>query len=192
MIIDISSYNGDIDFNKLIMDNEIERVIMRSTIKTGDPDSKLVENIQNLKSVDDSIPIDFYKFTYAHDFGSAYTEAFELCMILKALNQLNTPEVIYLDLEPVNGHIHSEAEAKQIIAAYDAVFKSFGVTLGIYANYSYLKTVIPDWAAIYPIWAARWSNTLGDISPFKADMWQYSSQGHIAGINGDVDLSRYC
>ena len=57
MIIDISSYNGKIDFDTLVKENDIERVIMRSTCKNGEPDSALAANITRLKRIDESIPI---------------------------------------------------------------------------------------------------------------------------------------
>lgn len=190
MIIDISSYNGSIDFDTLVKENNIERVIMRSTLKTGEPDSELSANISRLRKADDSIPIDFYKFTYAKTYTDAILEATELLYTLKSMISLRIPETIYIDIEPVNGRVQSRREIAEIIAGYVSVFDRYGISLGIYCSYSYLKSM-PIWVHDLPFWVARWNNTLGDTSDFNVIMWQYSDKGSLTGINGPVDLSRY-
>lgn len=190
MIIDISSYNGNIDFDTLLKENDIERVIMHSTCKNGEPDSALSANISRLKKVDDSIPIDFYKFTYSNNYVNAVLEATELLCTLKSMVLLWTPEIIYLDIEPVNGKVHTPREIAEIIAGYMSVFERYEIPLGIYCSYSYLKSM-PIWVHDFQFWVARWNNTLGDTSDFNVKMWQYSDNGRLKGINGAVDLSRY-
>lgn len=190
MIIDISSYNGTIDFETLVKENDIERIIMRSTCRYGDPDSSLAANISRLNKVTDSIPIDFYKFTYARNYADAVLEATELIYTLKSMLLLRIPETIYLDIEPVNGKAHTTREISEIIAGYVSVFERYEIPLGIYCSYSYLKSM-PVWSHDFPFWVARWNNTLGDTADFNVKMWQYSDKGTVAGINGPVDLSRY-
>ena len=190
MIIDISSYNGTIDFDTLMKKNDIECIIMRSTCKNGEPDTALAANISRLRKVNDSVPIDFYKFTYAKNYADALLEATELLFTLTAMLLLHVPDVIYLDIEPVNGKVHTPREIAEIIAAYMFIFERQGIPLGIYCSYSYLKNM-PNWAHDFPFWVARWNDKLGDISDFNVKMWQYSDKGNVAGINGPVDLSRY-
>lgn len=190
MIIDISSYNGNIDFDTLVKENDIERVIMRSTCKNGEPDSALSANISRLEKIDDSIPISFYKFTYARNYADAVLEATELLYTLKSMLLLYAPEIIYLDIEPVNGKVHTPREIAEIIAGYMSVFERFDVELGIYCSFSYLKNM-PTWSHDMPFWVARWNDILGDTSDFNVKIWQYSDKGTVKGINGPVDLSRY-
>ena len=190
MIIDISSYNGTIDFDTLIRENDIERVIMRSTLKSGEPDPALAANISRLEKINDSIPISFYKFTYARNYVDAVLEATELLYTLKSMLLLKIPETIYLDIEPVNGRVHTPREIAEIISGYVSVFERYEIPLGIYCSYSYLKNM-PIWSHDLPFWIARWNDTLGDTSDFNVKMWQYSDKGTVKGINGVVDLSRY-
>lgn len=190
MIIDISAYNGDINFNQLFDQNEIEKVILRATTSDGNPDNKLVKNVKAIMAHED-VKMDCYKFTYATDYVSAAMEAIELIYILKALNMLNMFDTFWLDIEPRQNHIHTKKEANEIIAAYVYVFNSFDLDLGIYCNYSYLKTIIPRWCKPIPIWLARWNDTMGDTFGYDVVMWQYSDKGQLAGISGPVDLSRY-
>lgn len=190
MIIDISSYNGTIDFETLVKENDIERIIMRSTTKNGAPDTALAANISRLEKVDNSIPIDFYKFTYARNYADAVLEATELLYTLKSMILLNVPGTIYIDIEPVNGKAHTSREIAEIIAGYASVFRGFNGEFGIYCSYSYLKNM-PIWSHDLPFWVARWNDTLGDTSDFNVKMWQYSDHGSVKGITGPVDLSRY-
>ena len=191
MIIDISAYNGDINFNELFANNDIQRVILRATVSSGAPDSKLAKNVDGILKANKDIPMDCYKFTYATDYASAEMEAIELIFVLRSMNLLNIFERFWLDIEPRQSHIHSKEEANAIIAAYTHVFKSFGLELGIYCNISYLKNIIPDWCHTLPFWVARWNTVLGDTGHFNVYYWQYSDKGELAGINGPVDLSRY-
>lgn len=190
MIIDISSYNGNIDFDTLIKENNIERVIMRSTTKNGEPDTNLAANISRLNKADKSISIDFYKFTYASNYVDAALEATELLYSLNSMMLLHVPDAIYLDIEPVNGKAHTPREIAEIIAGYMTVFERHEIPLGIYCSYSYLKNM-PIWSRDLPFWVARWNSYLGDTSDFDVKMWQFSDKGSLAGINGPVDLSRY-
>lgn len=195
MIIDISSYNGSIDFDKMLKDENIERVIMRGTTKNGELDKRLIENINKINAtcaaLDVVKPIDIYKFSYAFNYGDAATEAIELIATLKSKGLLWSIERIWLDIEPVSGRTHSMREAAQIIAAYATICAIFHVNFGIYCNYSYLKNIIPKWASIYDFWVARWNGTLGSTGDFKALLWQYTNAGKCSGISGDVDISRY-
>ena len=43
--------------------------------------------------------------------------------------------------------------------------------------------------ANYPFWLAQYNDTLE--YPYKIDMWQYTDQGSVPGINGYVDLNLY-
>lgn len=191
MIIDISSYQGNINFNQVFQENDIERIILRSTIKNGDFDSKFLSNLHEIKKLKPDMKVDCYKFTYARNFNEASLEAFELVTMLKVSLADQYINTIWLDIEPVTGHVHDKSECAQIISAYALVLDQYGYQLGIYCNYTYAKTNIPEWAQIFPMWLARWNNELGQVPPFKPSIWQYTSEGSVAGIQGHVDLSRY-
>ena len=192
MIIDISSYNGTVDYYALKESNDIERVILRSTLKNGILDSKFIENLNGAKQVL-KVPVDCYKFTYAGNFGEAYTEALTLLYELYHAGVINDIETIYLDIEPIeSGRTHTTKQCAEIISAYELATGKFGKRFGIYCNYSYLKSLIPRYARSFPIWLARWNDKMGDVSPFtNVEMWQYTDKGRINGITTDVDLSRY-
>ena len=192
MIIDISAYNGHIDWQKVKEQNYIERVILRATTKNGEPDALFSENFKAiLKVYDNKMPIDVYKFSYAFNYSDAAAEAYKLIATLKQLNVLHHINRLWLDLEPANNEIHTASECDQVISAYASICDIYEVPFGIYCNYSYLKSNMRHWTKIFPFWLARWNDTMGDTEGFDIRMWQYSDKGSVAGINGAVDLSRY-
>lgn len=191
MIIDISSYNGKIDFEEMSKEEKIEAVILRATTKNGELDTRFIENINGImKCLPSGVPIECYKFSYARDFANATVEALNLIGKLKLSGTLAFIERIWLDLEKWGDRDYTQDEAAEVIAAYSGVCHEYSIPFGIYCNYDYLKRIIPRWAAIFNIWLARWSHSMGEVEPFKILYWQYDNSGRCAGIKGNVDLSR--
>lgn len=191
MIIDISSYNGKIDFAEMAQNEEIERVILRGTTKNGNLDTRFIENMNGvLTELNDNVAIDVYKFSYARNYGDAVVEIIGLLENLKTRGVLKMINNIWLDIEPFDNREHTTGECSYIIAAYLEICRLYGVGFGIYCNYSYLKNIIPKWAQNCKIWLARWSGSMGKCEPWSVVMWQYTNKGKCAGITGDVDLSR--
>lgn len=61
-----------------------------------------------------------------------------------------------------------------------------GYKAGIYASKSWFENYIGEtWG--YDLWIARYSNVLGVDN---VDIWQYSSNGFVNGINGRCDVNR--
>lgn len=191
MIIDISSCNGKIDFEKMAENEIIERVILRGTTKNGNIDTRFMENLNGiLKSLNDNVAIDVYKFSYALTYDKAVVDATILIETLRSLGVLNFINNIWLDLEPFSDHQHTTEEIEANICAYDEICRLNGVHFGIYCNYSYLKNIVPKWAKNYDFWVARWNGTLGTTFDFNVRLWQYTNKGQCAGITGDVDISK--
>jgi len=62
-----------------------------------------------------------------------------------------------------------------------------GFFAGFYTSTSYAKSVIrSDVRNRYTYWAAEWGNACHSESAYG--IWQYSNQGSIPGISGNVDL----
>lgn len=192
MILDLSSYNGKVDFERVNKAANIERVILRGTTRNGNLDTRFIENLNGaMKSLPDTCTIDAYKFSYARTYSDAAIECRQLIETLKIAGAFNFIEHLWLDLEPFDDKSHTMQECAEIIAAYGNVCDINDIWLGIYCNYSYAKNIIPKWAARYPLWLARWtSGEMGNVAPFKPVLWQYTSKGHVDGIGGNVDISR--
>ena len=195
MIIDISSYNGKIDWPTVAAKENIERVIHRGTTKNGQLDGRLIENINGIARAyhDTKYPaIDVYKFSYARTYAEATVEAYNLIGMLKAAGLCGLISKIWLDLEEFDSRSHTTKECAEIIAAYDNVCSTYCVRFGIYCSYNYVKNILPKWAQTFDIWMAKWSDSIGMLGDFKnsVQLWQYTNEGKVEGITGNVDISR--
>ena len=191
MIIDISSYNGKIDFKEMAAKENIERVILRGTTRNGELDTRFMENLNGiLQELPTETEINVYKFSYARNFADAAVEAYNLISKLLHTGVIKIFDCIWLDLEKWDDRDYTYKEAGEVISAYSLVCRSFGLKFGIYCSYNYLTCIIPKWAQLFPIWLARWSSKMRNCEPFKVEIWQYTSTGSCAGIKGNVDISK--
>ena len=191
MIIDVSSFQGSINWTRVLKENDIERIVLRSTTKNGNLDTRLMENFNGILQNAFNGDLDVYKFAYSKTYGDALIESQRALIALKDKGILRAVSIFWLDIENINGVRFSPKQAAEIIAAYRVMCEYFGVKFGIYANYDYVKNVLPEWAAAYPLWLARYNSITGNVRPFDITMWQYTSNGQVNGINGAVDISRY-
>lgn len=191
MIIDVSAFQGVVDWRTVLSSQQIERVIFRSTTKNGNLDTRFMENFNGLIKNGYSGVFDVYKFAYSKTYDSALIEAKKALETLNNKGVMRAIDTFWLDLENVDGVRFSKGQAAQVIGAYRIMCEVYKKRFGIYANYDYVKNVLPEWASIYPLWLARYNNITGDVKPFNIEMWQYTSNGNVKGITGAVDLSRY-
>lgn len=87
-------------------------------------------------------------------------------------------------------HTYGKDRLTNIAKSFCNEIELNGFISGIYANLdwftNYLNvTMLTD----YKIWLAEWGNDYSKL--FKVDMWQYTSDGSVDGINGRVDMN-YC
>lgn len=192
MYIDISSYNGLIDFGKVAKNSApIDGIIMRSTTRDGNLDVRLIENYNKaLVALPDLEEISVYKFSYADNYIDARIECMKTLAALAAKG-LHFDK-FYLDLELHGGREYSTDTSNKVILAYVDEFTRRGLIdkFALYFNYNYLKNIIAPIWRVLPIWLARYNNEMGDVFGANVILWQYSSKGTVDGIYGNVDLSK--
>lgn len=190
-IIDVSSYQGAIDWAQVSNVSDIKGAIVRTTIKNGNLDPRCIENINGALSHFNGHfnYVAGYKFAYANSYITAYMEAVKTLELLGDRGALKFLSRFYLDLENRPARF-TKSEANEVIKGYLEACNEYGVVLGLYCNYDYIKHVIDDYWKSLPLWLARYNNTMGDISPFTAELWQFTSAGSVPGIKGNVDISR--
>lgn len=191
MYLDISSNQGVIDWQAVKTNEGINGVILRATTKNNLLDVRTIQNyngiLHNMSDIDE---ISVYKFSYTRDYIGARVEC------RKCLDELNKHGVhfdhFYLDLEGWGGRDYTREESNAVILGYidEMKFNGYLSKFCLYFNYNYLKNIIdPIWRQI-PLWLARYNATMGDTFGANVVLWQYTSTGHINGINGNVDISR--
>lgn len=193
MIIDISTYQGDIDWKK-VSNAGVHKVILRSTVKSGNLDPRFMKNYNGILQNTNEVmkELDAYKFSYTRDIGHAYMECAKTLETLKEHGvRLQVFDYFWLDLESWGGRDYTTDEANEVILGYLNATSQYDVKLGIYANFNYIKHIIDPYWKKLPLWIARYNNSLGNVEPWKPYMWQYTDKGRVDGIVGNVDMSRY-
>lgn len=184
--IDVSSYQGSIDWGKVKAD-DIKFAILRSTLKNGKSDTKFEEYYKGCK--DNEIDISVYKYSYALTEQQSVSEA---NTVLTLLNGRKCK--IWLDLEDKSQIPLGKAGIAKIANAFIKTCESKGYKVGIYCNLDWIKNHIDDSLKKYDLWIARYGKNNGQLDEkYKPNVnemiWQYSSKGSVQGIQGNVDLN---
>ena len=187
--IDISSYQGTVNFQK-IKNSEYQFVIIRlgygDNILSQD-DQKLQYNLT--KCMEYNIPYAFYLVSYAKNFTGKESVDSEIEHTKRLITNTN-PFCIFYDME-VNSikYLGKNTLTNQAIKYCD-YFKNQGYQVGIYANNDWYTNYL-DYDKLksknYKIWLAHY----GVENPsLECDIWQYTDKGEIEGIDANtVDLN---
>ena len=192
-IIDISYWQGNIDWDKVKESNLIDGVIVRIGYGTSRSDKcvldkKFKRNIDELNRL--NIPYGIYLYGYAQ---TEYAAKKEAEFVLDNLNKynVNLSYPVFYDAEITNykGVFYSKDLYEKVITTFINEFKKNNITAGVYGNLYMLSKGSLNSSLIKsnPIWVAQYYNICQYDEPHIG--WQYSSKGSIPGINGNVDLN---
>lgn len=197
-VIDVSSWQGDIDWAKAKAGG-VEGAIIRLGFGWGnDADAKAQRNINECKRL--GIPFGIYWYSYAEDASGSRQEGNDVVSKLRQFgvspNDLKYP--VYYDLESWTWTGHTPPNDPNvyngIVNAWYGALQSGGYqNLGVYSYTSYLQGPLNN-ANIYA--KTRWVAQYGPQMEFTAfgtndRGWQYTSSGQINGISGSVDMNAF-
>lgn len=180
--IDVSQWQGDIDWNSVQTDFCIIRAGYGREI--SQKDKKFEANYNGCKSR--NIPCGAYWYSYAASVDEAKKEAAVCLEVIKG-KQFEYP--IYFDIEEDRQFKLGKAACSEIAKAFLETVEKAGYFVGVYSSQSHLEAYISeDIRKRYAVWAAHYgvrkTSYNGDFG-----MWQKSSTGTISGINGNIDLN---
>lgn len=189
--MDISSYQGTIDFNK-VKDAGIKFAVIRSTTKTQDPDPNFARNLSECARL--KIDYSCYKYSRALTIEQAKKEAQGVIKLLRAQGK---KMLIWLDLEDNTQTPLGKNGIQAIALAFMEECVKAGYRVGIYCNMVWYNNYISDYLKKnVAFWIARYKKA--DTGFFDEShrptgitnmfAWQYSSKGSVSGITGNVDL----
>lgn len=192
--IDISYFQGNIDFNKVKADG-IEFIIPRCGYGISNKDSKFSEYVKGALAAGIEVP-GIYHFSYALNEKNARTEAQKAVEYAKSAG-LPKETIIFFDLEydsvdyaKKNGVNLDKNRCIAHTKAFCEEVQNHGYRTGIYANQDYLNRMYDD-ATIkkYVFWYANWNG--GKTPSVKCAYHQWSEKGRVNGISGNVDMDYY-
>lgn len=197
-VIDVSEWQGDIDWAKAKADG-VEGVIIRLGYGEGNnADKKAQRNISECKRL--GIPFGIYWYSYADTPSIAKGEGADAVAKLKqfGVNASDLAYPVYYDLEkwtweghqpPTDPNVYND-----IVNNWYSALQSGGYrNLGVYSYTSYLQGPLKH-ADIYAktTWVAQYGARMGfDSFPTDSRGWQYTSSGKVDGISGNVDMNAF-
>lgn len=185
--IDVSSYQKEIDWNK-VLQSGVKFAILKIIRKDLNVDKQFENNWYGATKY--GIPIQgVYNYSYATTVAKAKIDAKR---VLAALNGRKT--MVWLDVED-DCQKGLGKNLITIINAYGKVITDAGLPFGVYTGQSFYNSYIKPYGGVrYPMWIARYGTNNGKMNvkyqPQIPNMigWQYTSQGRVDGIAGDVDM----
>ena len=182
--IDVSTWQGSIDFNK-VKSAGYNYVIIRAGYgkEKSQKDNMFETNYKKAKSA--GLKVGAYWFSYAMSPSTATAEA-DACLSCIKGKKFELP--VYYDMEYQPAMSTSNSNYTKMAVNFCNKLKSNGFKSGVYSSasvYDYLlnRTTLKNNGI--SIWNAEWY-----IKPsITCDVWQYSDNGRINGISTNVDLN---
>ena len=178
--IDISEYQGDINFEELR--GNIDFAMVRTSIGNFREDRKYKQNISGLEST--GVPYGVYHYSYATNENEARQEASKFINIIRNYKPLY-PAVIDLEPDKRNENTNKN-ELNKVAQVFCEMLEESGYYAMIYSNKNFFETVLNESILDkYDKWLAEWKSEPTYNKSFG--IWQYTSKGSIPGITGNVD-----
>ncbi len=189
--IDVSKWQGEIDWDKVKQDG-IEFAIIRCGYRGSVTGSLVVDPYfeQNIKAASAAgIKIGVYFFTQAVNEVEAVEEASTVINLVKDY-ELEYP--VFIDTEGAGGDGRADgldiAMRTAVCDAFCSTIKNAGYNAGIYASRNWYNNNLQTTSLErYVIWLAEYRKI--PIYQGYYQMWQYTSNGNVDGINGRVDMN---
>ena len=193
--IDVSKFQGDIDWN-LVAQDGIDQAIVRIGFRgygNGSlaPDPYFRQNLEGAAAA--GLDTGVYFFTQAITVEEAIEEADYVLGLLGGF-ALTMPvfidvEMITYDTARLDEANLSPAQQTEICKAFCSTIEAGGYEAGIYANKYYLTTMMDADALAekYTIWLANYTTETNYAGEYQ--IWQYSENGIVNGINHVVDMN---
>ena len=193
--IDVSKHNGEIDWDAVKADG-IKFAIIRVGYGNDDTDQDDVWAVRNMQECERvGIPYGVYLYSYAVNEDEANSEANH---ILRMLQGFNPVLGVYIDIEDTEYYNEYNidpysSEGRELITriavtVMDRVSRA-GYTAGVYANWNYFQNVLIQSEIQAYKWLAWYKEDTSEVPEGDWIMWQYTSTGHVNGIEGNVDMN---
>lgn len=189
--IDVSKWNGSIDWDKVQKDG-VAFAIIRAGYR-GSVTGSLVEDpyfAANMKGAAASgIPVGVYFFTQAVNEVEAVEEA---SAVIELIREYELTYPVFIDTEGAGGNGRADGLSPEIrtlvCEAFCRTVENAGYRAGVYASRNwYNNNLYTDRLEPYYIWLAEYRGT--PLYQGYYEMWQYTSKGSVDGIAGNVDMN---
>lgn len=183
--IDVSKYQGDIDWNK-VKNAGIQFAMLRIVSSNNSGlyiDPYFEKNYNGAKAA--GIPVGCYLFTYANNEDEQNEE---ILLALQALQGKTLEYPFALDVEDNSILSIGKDALTKLVKRGLVIIEQKGYKPMLYTYTNYTPNLNMNDLEGYDLWIAdyRGYNGYGN-----SEIWQYSSKGSVDGISGNVDMN-YC
>ena len=184
-IMDVSRWQGSIDWDAVKRSGKIDGVMLRALgYKGGKPyiDPYFARNYSECTRL--GIPVGVYFWLGSTVAGGMV----DLTAMLRSVLEGKTFQLpIAIDVEDPKLKVLTPKELSALVRLYAAEIERWGLYAMVYTYTNFADTALDmDALAAYDLWIADYR---GMRPTRKHGMWQYTSEGRIPGVSGQVDLS---
>ena len=183
MIADISHYQGEINWAAARKD--LQLCIFRASVGSN-KDNKYLSYTKNC-----GIPFGVYHYVKA---GTASEAEVEAKFFYETATQNNIQPLFFV--ADIEYETQTKSTTKSVTLAFCDTLRKLGAKkVGLYigqSRYPYIEDSLDKFDFI---WIPRYGKNTGYADEaykpkYPCDLWQYTSEGGIEGISGDVDLNK--
>lgn len=191
--IDVSKWQGDIDFEK-VKNAGVEFVILRMGVMKDKDTPLAIDNTFESnynKAKEAGLKVGIYVYSEADTVDKAVENA---KFVIDNLNGDKLDFPVCFDWENWAYFNELEINLHRLNEMYDAFteeLENAGYTTMLYASENYLNNT---WLSLkdYTIWAAKYSSKMPSLNAGNEYiLWQNTDKGRVDGIEGNVDLDIY-
>ena len=186
--VDVSSWQGNqIDWNQVstVASFAIVRAGYRGASGRVAEDTCAVRNVNAAKSA--GMQVGLYFYSIATNIFEAMEEADIAVNVANKCGGVSLP--IYFDMEDNRVASLSRQDKTAIANAFIDRVHSYGYNAGFYSYLYWMKDQMDmNGLRSDSVWIAQYNNTCTYTG--KYDFWQYTSQGSVPGISGNVDMNK--
>lgn len=186
--VDLSYHNNTVDFEALAEDG-VDFVILRAGyLKNGkaNVDDKFEQYYEDAREA--GLDIGAYIYSYDTDVDDLITNT---TAMLKTLKDKTFEYPIYLDIEDTSQKALSSDVLMEMCSEYCELLVQKGYYPGIYSYRNFIDYYMDgeQLAARYEVWAAHYVDKTDNYYIDEYNMWQYTEEGRVDGVVGDVDMN---
>ena len=189
--IDVSIYQGNIDWNK-VKQSGIDFAYIKASQGINSYDPMCQQNAQGVSQT--GLKFGYYHFATLNNqdvFTDAKQEAAQLVQHLSQLPKASLS--LALDIEQNNQLNLTPAQVENWIHTFINSMNVVGYKVILYSYTPFLNTNLPDNHTLgqYPLWIASYTKSLPILPKgFQSwSIWQWNDKGIIQGVPTNVDLN---
>lgn len=182
--IDVSRYQGDINWREVAKDARVTYVYLKATESTGLVDKTYAKNLKGARKA--GLPVGVYHF-----FSPNTPSHQQLANFTKTVDPRTQDLIPIVDVEIAPKRKSQVLPFLRRLRAFvDGVEKHFGCKPMIYTSQDFYNKYLAGKFLDCPFMFARYADDVPQVNDkVRFMVWQFTASGRIRGIKGDVDRS---